>query len=155
MNLSMHHTGIFCNNLDESIKFYCDLFGFRLLFISEDRSGDALIRMAMLRNENNIVLELIELDDKSSIQAAWNDLNHLGWKVSNMDDFVQILKSNNIPLEVEPFILPCGFDRPLDTKDNDLFTVYGDKGLQMKVAFFRGPSGERIEVMQDDIAPIE
>lgn len=84
--------------------------------------------------------------------AAVNCLNHLAFRVDDMDEFVSFLAEKGIEVEAGPFDLPLAFDRPLGEEDDDLFKVYGDGGLQLKIMFFRGPSGERFEVLEDDIA---
>ena len=43
------------------------------------------------------------------------------------------------------------FDRPLADEDSDVFTVSGAAGTQLRIMFFRGPGGERFEVVQDNI----
>lgn len=46
------------------------------------------------------------------------------------------------------------FDRPLGPDDSDIFTEYGEKGARLRILFFRGPGGERFEVMQDNIGAL-
>lgn len=58
-----------------------------------------------------------------------------------------------IAIEAGPFDPPLEFDRPLGA-DDDLFTVFGDAGTQLRIMFFRGPGGERFEVLQDNIKPL-
>ena len=88
----------------------------------------------------------------STCDVAVNCLNHLAFRVDDMDEFVSFLAEKGIEVEAGPFNPPLAFDRPLGEEDDDLFKVYGDGGLQVKIMFFRGPSGERFEVLEDDIA---
>lgn len=70
------------------------------------------------------------------------------------DEFVAFLGEKGIAIEAGPFDPPLKFDRPLGSGDDDLFTVFGDAGTQLRIMFFRGPGGERFEVLQDNIKPL-
>jgi len=61
------------------------------------------------------------------------------------------LKAAGVEMECEPFTAPLEFDRKLPAKYSDTFTACGESDVKVKVAFFRGPFGERFELMQDDL----
>ena len=46
MELSCQHVGMYCRDIDESIAFYEDVLGCRLLFKSEAMEGDVAGRVA-------------------------------------------------------------------------------------------------------------
>jgi hypothetical protein len=71
-----------------------------------------------------------------------------------MDAFVAHLGEKGIAIEAGPFDPPLEFDRPLSEEDDDVFVKYGDAGTQLRIMFFRGPGGERFEVLQDNIAAL-
>ena len=71
-----------------------------------------------------------------------------------MDEFVAFLGEKGVVREAGPFDPPLEFDRPLAAENDDVFTTYGDSGTQLKIMFFRGPGGERFEVMQDNIGTL-
>ncbi len=155
MKIAPHHYGAYCNDIDESIGFYTDVLGFRHLFSTETMEGDKPLKMAWVKSDDGVIIELLEQEDKSTIDAANKCLNHFAVRVADMDEIVARLNDKGITIEAGPFDALCPFDRPLTAADDDVFTAYGDKGAQLKIMFFRGPGGERIEAVQDNIGPIE
>ena len=153
MELKVQHAGIYCRDIDESIKFYEDIFGCKLLFRTDAMEGDKPLKMAWMKGMG-MAFELLECADKATIEAAGNSLNHLAVRVDDMDEFVAFLGEKGIAIEAGPFDPPLEFDRPLDAEDNDVFRVYGDHGAQLRIMFFRGPGSERFEVFQDNIAAL-
>ena len=153
MELSFQHAGVYCRDIDESIAFYEKVFGCKLLFRSDAMEGDKPLKMAWIRGAG-CVLELLECDDKSTCDFAASCLNHLAIRVNDMDAFVAHLDELGVAIEAGPFDPPLEFDRPLGAEDADVFTTYGDAGAQLRIMFFRGPSGERFEIVQDNIAAL-
>lgn len=153
MELSYQHGGVYCRNIDESIKFYEEIFGFRLLFRADAMEGDKPLKMAWIKGAGT-VLELLESENKSSCDAAAQDLNHFAFRVNDMDEFVSLLNDKGVAIEAGPFDPPLEFDRPLEDRDSDVFVTYGKGGAQLRIMFFRGPSGERFEVVQDNIGAL-
>lgn len=155
MKIGLHHYGIYCRDIDESIAFYTDVLDFKHLFSTEAMEGDKPLKMAWVKSPDGVIAELLEQDDKSTIDAAAACLNHIAVRVADMDAVVARLNERGIPIEAEPFDALCEFDRPLDTDDADVFQVYGEGGAELKIMFFRGPGNERIEAVQDDVGAIE
>ncbi|MBR0405376.1 MAG: VOC family protein [Eggerthellaceae bacterium] len=153
MELNCQHIGVYCRDIKESIAFYEDVLGCRLLFKSDAMEGDKPLKMAWMKGIGT-VFELLECDDKSTCDAAANTLNHLALRVDDMDAFVAHLGEKGIAIEAGPFDPPLEFDRPLSEEDDDVFVKYGDAGTQLRIMFFRGPGGERFEVLQDNIAAL-
>ena len=153
MNITHQHTGIYCRDIDESLKFYEDVFGCRLLFKADAMEGDKPLKQAWIRGLGT-VFELLESVDKSTCDAAANDNNHVALRIDDMDAFVAHLQEKGIEIEAGPFDPPLEFDRPLGPEDDDIFTTYGDGGAQLRIMFFRGPGGERFEVVQDNIGAL-
>lgn len=153
MEMGFQHIGVYCRDIDESIAFYEEVFGCRLLFKSDAMEGDKPLKMAWIKGIGT-VFELLECADKSTCDAAGTCLNHLAVRVDDMDEFVAHLGAKRIAIEAGPFDPPLEFDRPLGEEDADVFTTYGDAGAQLRIMFFRGPGGERFEVMQDNIAAL-
>ncbi len=151
MNIGSHHSGVYCKDIDESIAFYTDVLGFRHLFSTDAMEGDKPLKMAWIKSDEGEIIELLEQEDKSTIDAAAKCLNHVAIRVNDMDEIVERLNANGIAIEAGPFDALCPFDRPLGDEDADVFTVYGDKGAKLKIMFFRGPGNERIEAVQDNI----
>lgn len=155
MKIAPHHYGAYCNDIEESIGFYTDVLGFRHLFSTETMEGDKPLKMAWVKSDDGVILELLEQEDTSTIDAANKCLNHFAVRVEDMDAFVKRLQDNDIAIEAGPFDALCPFDRPLGAQDGEVFTVYGDGGAKLKIMFFRGPGGERIEAVQDNIGALE
>ena len=153
MELTLQHAGIYCRDIDESIAFYEDVFGCKLLFRSDAVEGDKPLKMAWMRGMGT-AFELLECEDKATCDAAAGCLNHLALRVADMDEFVAFLGEKDVAIEAGPFDPPLTFDRPLDVEDGGLFAVHGDGGTQLRIMFFRGPGGERFEVLQDNIKPL-
>ncbi len=153
MHVSFQHAGVYCRDIDESIAFYEEIFGCRLLFRSDAMEGDKPLKMAWMKGVG-AVFELLECEDKATCDAAGACLNHLAVRVDDMDAFVAFLGERGIAIEAGPFDPPLEFDRPLQDEDADVFATYGDAGAQLRIMFFRGPAGERFEVMQDNIAAL-
>lgn len=155
MKIAPHHIGAYCNDIQESIGFYTDVLGFKHLFSTETMEGDKPLKMAWVKSPDGVIIELLEQEDKSTIDAANKCLNHFAVRVDDMDEIVSRLNEKGVAIEAGPFDALCPFDRPLGSADADVFTKYGDKGAHLKIMFFRGPGGERIEAVQDNIGPIE
>ena len=153
MELTLQHAGIYCRDIDESIAFYEDVLGCKLLFKSDAMEGDKPLKMAWMKGMGT-AFELLECEDKTTCDKACECLNHLALRVASMDEFVAFLGEKGIAIEAGPFDPPLEFDRPLGSGDDDLFTVFGDAGTQLRIMFFRGPGGERFEVLQDNIKPL-
>ena len=142
MELTLQHAGIYCRDIDESIAFYEDVLGCKLLFKSDAMEGDKPLKMAWMKGMGT-AFELLECEDKTTCDKACECLNHLALRVASMDEFVAFLGEKGIAIEAGPFDPPLEFDRPLGADDDDL-----------RIMFFRGPGGERFEVLQDNIKPL-
>lgn len=155
MRIGLHHYGIYCRDIEESIAFYVDVLGFKHLFSTMAMEGDKPLKMAWVKSADGVIAELLEQEDKSTIDAVGACLNHVAVRVASMDDIVARLEERGVAIEAGPFDALCEFDRPLEDADGDVFQAYGEGGAKLKIMFFRGPGGERIEAVQDDIGPIE
>ena len=125
------HIGLFTENIENSKNFYIGNFGFKLEgeFII-DKPGNAWLKIAFI-NLNGMVIELLEPSDKSNIKKG-NDgcVDHLAIEAACLDNEIANLKEKGIVFETDS---PIRIDK--------LF-----KGV--KVIFFRGPSGERLELFE-------
>ena len=150
MESVFHHAGIYCRDIEESITFYEDVLGCRLLFRSDALEGDKPLKMAWAMR-GDLVFELLECEDKRTCEATANCLNHVALRVDDMDGFVAHLGEKGVAVEAGPFDPPLEFDRPRAGDDADVFAVGGEGGAQLKIMFFRGPGGERFEAVQDNL----
>lgn len=151
MITGLHHTGIYCNNIDESIAFYSEVFGFHLVYKSDAMEGDKPLKMAFIKHESGFSIELLEQQDKSSMEGTLVSPNHIALRTDDADAMAEILKKHGVSFECEPFTAPIPFNEPLDARDTDVFTKLSAAGVQVRIFFVRGPSNERIEIMADNI----
>jgi lactoylglutathione lyase len=147
----LHHVGIYCKNIDESIAFYQEVFGFHLVYKSEAMEGDKPLKMAFIKHESGFFIELLEQEDKSSMAGTLISPNHIALRTKDADAMAEILKKHGVTFECEPFVAPISFNEPLDARDTDVFTKLSAAGVQVKIFFVRGPNNERIEIMADNI----
>ncbi len=135
------HIGIYVNNREEAIKFYEDVLGFKLLFKVDNESDGLLIGMLKLNNCYIEVLEPPDVEDlepprgkKNIITSANSTVNHVGITVTDIDLAVKHVKSFGYEVE-----------------DRGIYDVprFGSPNIDLRVAFFRGLNGERIELFQE------
>ena len=133
------HIGVYVTDLEEAIKFYREVLFFDQQFQLENGSDG--LKIAFLKLENCIV-ELLEpptgretlLPKEKVVEGAKSTINHFAVLVND------IYKSKE---HVESF----GYV----FEDRGVYDVpsFGRPDLDLKVAFFRGPNGERIELFQE------
>ena len=128
-----NHIGIYVANREEAIRFYSDVFGFKLLFCVDVESDGEHIGMLQL---GNCMLEVLEpaKDKQSVIPAAVGTLNHFALNVPDIETALKHVESFGYIAEEEGIYDVPGFGSP---------------DLNLKVAFFRGPNGERLELFQE------
>ncbi|MDR1016735.1 MAG: VOC family protein [Coriobacteriales bacterium] len=153
MDISAQHYGIYCDDIEASVKFYTEVLGFDVLFRANADEAGIPLAMAWIKHPGGIVIELLGLEGYKSSEAANQDRNHIALRVKDMDAVVADLKAHGIAMETEPFDTALEFDQPLGA-NADVYAACNDKGVTLKVGFFRGPSGERFELMQDNIGGI-
>lgn len=115
------HIGIKTIDMDRAMAFYTDILGFKL--IERIKPGDVELIFLKL---GKTVIELIEIDD----QRKFTDgvVNHIALKVDDIFKAVTWLKENRVE---------CLNEEPREM------------GKGRYNFFFRGPSGEKIELFQD------
>lgn len=153
MLTDMHHGGVYCHSIDETVAWYKAL-GFRVLFRANAMEGDKPLKMAWIKAGKDIVLELLEQEDKSNVDAAARTQNHIAMRVDDIEAFAGKLRGLGVSIEAGPFSTTLEFDRPLAREDDSTFATFGPAGLNLKIMFFRGINGERFEVVQDNIGAL-
>lgn len=128
-----HHVAFFVGDLQEAIRFYEELFGFRLCFTGYVQVANE--QVAMLK-WNNMVLELLkvpELDNEELRRRNEKIQTHVSFMVKDVAEAKQrLLARQDVHFEEETI------------------RVVPDIGpLDLRVTFFRGPNGERIELLED------
>ena len=129
-----HHYGVMCRNMEESIAFYRDALGFKFMFYAGELEGEDHIKIAFMKLDT-VILELLEPVswNREACDWAMNDLQHLCFACGDIDLMRDKLeKEFNIKWEME------------------------EDGPDCKALFWRGPGGERLELIQlkSDLFPV-
>lgn len=115
------HTGIVVKNMDESIRFYTEVLGFKLTGKEEMPE----VKLAFLAGENQ-ALELLEFTGAPA-RGEGGVIDHFAIAVDDIVSEIARLKEMGVPLATE---------EPRE--------IMGG----MKIFFFSGPNGEQIELVQ-------
>jgi catechol 2,3-dioxygenase-like lactoylglutathione lyase family enzyme len=152
MRFCTQHYGIYTDSLETSLEFYQDVLGFSILFKALADENGVPLKMAWISNGHGIVIELIEQENYSAALAAGACRNHIALRCADMDLAVAGLKAKGVVMECEPFDAVLEFDRELVSAHDDTFISHSGSDVKLRVAFFRGPFGERFELMQDNLS---
>lgn len=115
-------TAIYVKNLDESIAFYSDLVGLKVM--RRFPAGPAT-EIAMMGNgaDGETLLEL--LADRNNSEVSFGECISIGFAVDSVGAMLDRLKSKNIPVH----------SGPIETPRSKFFTVKDPNGVN--VQFFQ------------------
>lgn len=116
----VEHIGIKAKDMDRAVKFYTEVLGFTLV----ERMKPGPVELAFVQLGDTIV-ELVEADEKTNFQDG--TVNHVALKVSDIFAAAEFLRQQNVEMISE---------EPISI------------GPNRYVFFFRGPSGEKLELFQ-------
>jgi catechol 2,3-dioxygenase-like lactoylglutathione lyase family enzyme len=120
------HICIYTKNIDESVKFYTETLGFKLIHRTELQSG---FKFAIVR-QGTCIIELLEPKDVArSTQRLTGVIDHIALVVDDINKAVEQLKAKNVSFK---------------TGIMDDPNLFGG----VRIAFFRGPSGETFELFE-------
>lgn len=120
------HTMIRVNNLDESIKFYCDVLGMKLLRKKDYPSGRFTLAFVGYGDESeNTVVELTHNWDTDQYDLG-NAFGHLALGVEGIYETCDILRSRGAKIVREPGPMKHG---------------------GTEIAFIEDPNGYKIELI--------
>ena len=121
----LHHIGIAVTNMENSLNFYRELLGFELDFREKSEEN---LELAFLYHprKTDVQLELVKGEE---VAAREGRVNHIAFNVENLDVVLAHLKESGVELITEEPMIVLG----------------GRK----KVAFFRGPDGEKLEIIEE------
>jgi glyoxylase I family protein len=98
--MKIHHIALSVKNLDNSIKFYKEIFGFSEVqrFERKDLGGKAIFLKL-----NNVSLEIWQFDNQNKNKDDFSDLNvlgirHLAFEVNNIEEEYTKLKLKKIAI---------------------------------------------------------
>ena len=127
------HIGINVPDLEASVAFYRDLFGFEVTQTNYDSEGRPHI---IFMSKCGVVLELIHVaqeEARATVDAASATNNHVALACADTARFMETLRARGIPCETDAPKVVENFGRP---------------DVDIHVVFLRGPAGERVEVFQ-------
>ena len=137
----LRHFGITVTDIQESIRFYGDLLGFKILRIM-DESGDHIdafsdlkgvrVKTVKMRDPAGGVIELLQYDSHPSA-ANFDKINRIGCShfavtVNNLDSLVAKIEKAGYFLNCQPQLSPDG---------------------KVKLTFCNGPDGVLIELVEE------
>lgn len=115
------HIGIMVTDLDRSISFYQDILGLELV----ERRNNNGVEIAFFR-VGDVEIELVA-GSKAAYEVTDGVVNHLAFTVTDLDAAMQTLREKEVKLDTP---------QPVPIWDG------------MRVAFFRGPDGEKLELFE-------
>ncbi|MCT4641189.1 MAG: VOC family protein [Bacteriovoracaceae bacterium] len=84
---AIDHINMYVNNLDETIKFYNEVFGFEVL--EEGRGFSSNIPFAIIGKSNKGMLAIYEDPDKVKLNQG---INHIGFNIKFTNNILQKIK---------------------------------------------------------------
>ncbi|VEN74505.1 Lactoylglutathione lyase [Candidatus Desulfarcum epimagneticum] len=130
----IRHTGLVVNDIDQSIEFYEDVFGFKLLKRMVDGSGyiqkltgvsGAIVEWAKLTDGGSGVLELLEYkkphQKKVDIiyDADMHGCSHIAITVESIDQVYHALTDRGLFCNSKPLVSPDGKVKVMYVRDYD------------------------------------
>jgi len=136
------HIGIFVTDREKAIEFYENVLGFQLLFRVDNEADGLLIAMLQL---GNCVVELLQSPEKAGalppqcargniIPSAGATPNHFAITVTDIEKAMERISAFGCEFETQTV-----YDVP----------NFGSTDRDLKVIFFSGPNGERIELVEE------
>lgn len=95
----VEHVALIVKNMDDSIHYYCDMFGFQL----RSRGSSKTREMAFLTHENQpgfeieLIQDIVPLGD----YAESGIVNHLAFTVDNMEEAIAYYREKGVQFESE------------------------------------------------------
>lgn len=130
----LHHIGVYTDDMEKSVKFYTEILGFKESFIVDDaKNSGEIIGMV---TKADLRIELVWRADlrDSAEQAARGSQNHIALACNDVAACHRKLQENGIRCDTEAPQCVSGFGIP---------------PRDIKILFFRGPSGELIELYEE------
>ena len=122
----MDHVAVIAKDMDESIKFYTEILGFKFLStITIEQQG---IMSSMLDCGGESLFEIVQFTDGRDYNYVDGCYELVGFTVDDLDAAVADLREKGVEFLME---------EPVRMGEKDGFI------------FFRGPSGEKLEIVHN------
>jgi len=132
MSKGFHHVALGCRAFDRSVEFYSNKLGFRPAYAW----GEAPKRAVLLDVGNGGFLELFERMDASNCGCGPNcscsPILHVALNCADVDAAIAVVRAEGMEVTMEPKSLPLAGGKAAG-------------GLDVRIAFFKGPDGELVE----------
>lgn len=139
--MEIRHTGIVVSDMEQSLKFYHDLIGLKVVkdFTEKGKYIDSIsglsgvhLRMVKLIADDGSMIELLQYlshPNQPPVKSKLYDLgcSHVAFTVDNLDNEYKRLLEKNIKFNCPPFVSPDGY---------------------AKVTFCHDPDGTSIELVE-------
>jgi catechol 2,3-dioxygenase-like lactoylglutathione lyase family enzyme len=129
----LHHVSIRVRDLERSLALYRDVLGL-VVRTAFDLHGN---RFAWLEAGSGRYIELVETGSDSRRGADGDVFWHLALRSRHLETSVEAVRE-----------FGCEITRPITPLD--LVDRVGDHPFPVRVAFFRGPDGEDVELIEDE-----
>lgn len=97
----MEHTAIIVNDMEESIKFYSEIFGFKVRLHGDNTKRE--MAFLYLEQQPDMEIELIRDIEPGPSYSEVGIVNHLAFTVHNIDESIAYYKNKGIQfLSEEP-----------------------------------------------------
>jgi catechol 2,3-dioxygenase-like lactoylglutathione lyase family enzyme len=116
------HIQMEVSNLDESIRFYEEVFGFE----KKEAGLRRMVRWVILGNKDKLYLCLHEYANRAGIENEGLEITHVGFIVDDFDSALQKLKSHHVKLP-----------------DGDITQYHSSRSI-----YFLDPNGYKIEISE-------
>jgi lactoylglutathione lyase len=93
------HTRMRVSDMEQTLAFYQDLFGFEIVERKTSPRGSQLAFLSVPNSDE--LIELCSFPSSGPVKVE-EDLIHLAFEVDNMDEAIKDLKSKNIPITDGP-----------------------------------------------------
>lgn len=131
----LHHVAINARDFDKSVAFYTDVLGFEPTLAW----GVAPGRAVMLDTGQRNYLEIFEKPDLPPANDDNPRIIHFAVRTDDTDKALEAARAR-------------GCEVTMETKDVDIAaTTAGANPTPVRIAFFKGPDGEVVELFQNEL----
>jgi glyoxylase I family protein len=126
-----HHVALRSRDFDRSTNFYTGTLGLAVKMAW----GAAPARAVMLDAGNGNILEIFERPNSSPPPADEGAILHVALRVASVDAVARTVRAAGMPVTMEPTSVRIA-------------TTNGLGPVPVRIAFFKGPDGEVVELFQ-------